>query len=104
MTFKNWKVVEEFLLSRPIIVSRPTIEEEGGRTIVDTTKEEVEEVLGQELKFNDELKIEDPDLITLMWTKTVADPDGNSSDIINYDHRVNRDGEEKPVRITVYLN
>lgn len=97
MTFKNWKAVEEFLLSRPVI------EEEGGRTIVDTTKEEVEEVLGQELKFNDELKIEDPDLITLMWTKTVADPDGNSSDIINYDHRVNRD-EEKPVRITVYLN
>lgn len=96
--FKNWKAVEEFLLSRPVI------EEEGGRTIVDTTKEEVEEVLGQELKFNDELKIEDPDLVTLMYTRTVADPDGNSSDIINYDHRVNRDGEEKPVRITVYLN
>lgn len=96
--FKNWKAVEEFLLSRP------TIEEEGGRTIVDTTKEEVEEVLGQELKFNDELKIEDPDLIILMWTKTVADPDGNSSDIINYDHRVNRDEGKEPVRITVYLN
>lgn len=98
MTFTNWKAVEEFLESRANEVG------EDGRAIAVATKEEIEEVAGVELRFNDELKIEDPDLITLMWTKRPANPDGEQEEVIDFDHRVNRGEGKEPVRITVKLN
>jgi hypothetical protein len=97
MTFTNWKAVEEFLESRANEVG------EDGRAIAVATKEEIEEVAGVELRFNDELKIEDPELITIVYTKEIPNPDGEQKEVINYDHRSN-DKEDKPVRITVYLD
>ncbi len=98
MTFTNWKAVEEFLLSRS------GVENNDGRLDAKATKEEIEEVAGVELRFNDELKIEDPDLITLMWTKRPPLPDGTQEEVVDFDHRVNRGEGKEPVRITVYLN
>ena len=97
MTFTNWKAVEEFLLSRS------GVENNDGRLDAKATKEEIEEVAGVELRFNDELKIEDPELITIVYTKEVSTPDGEQKEVINYDHR-SHDKEDKPVRITVYLD
>lgn len=93
--FTNWKAVEEFLLSRVDGIG------EDGRSTAAATKEEIEKVAGVELKFNEELKIQAPHPITLMWTKRPALPDGSQEEVIDFDHKVGKDTGEKPVRVTV---
>jgi len=97
MKFTNWKATEEFLEKR-IRGTNPD-----GRVEAGASKEEVEAVVGQELILNEELKIEDPELITIVYTKEIPNPDGEQKEVINYDHR-SHDKEDKPVRITVYLD